>query len=386
MLVRILVYIELFLGLRLPPGPKPKPIIGNMLDIPNDSEWITYADWANKYGELVYANVFGTHMLWVNSRQMAYEIFEKRSSNYSDRPTTTMLSELLDVTEWDIAFQPYGTWWRRHRRDMHMSFHDRAVKAFFPVQSKHTRLLRSPDKYTEHLFHTAGAVMIEISLTLFYYLIAYGIETQPEKDPYVETAQEVVYSIIEAGTPGKFLVDIWPWMKYIPACIPGAGFQRKVARRRRRSIDLLELPFEESKKRMNDGNVDVCFVSSRLSEIESDTTMCPYDGAIIKNAAATIFAAGVDTTTNTIRAFILAMILYPEVQKKAQKEIDSVLGFQRLPEVGDIDALPSVFAIYEEALRWHPLIPSGMPHVASEDDVIQGYFIPKGTIEFGNAW
>ncbi|KIJ44607.1 hypothetical protein M422DRAFT_251892 [Sphaerobolus stellatus SS14] len=216
--------------------------------------------------------------------------------------------------------------------------------------------------------------------------IAYGIEIQPEKDPYVETAQEVVHSIIEAGTPGKFLVDIWPWMKYIPAWVPGAGFQRKVARWRQCRNDLLELPFEASKKRMDDGNLDLCFVSSRLSEIESDTKMRPYDEGIIKNAAATIFAAGVDTTTHTIRAFILAMILYPEVQKKAQREIDSVLGFQRLPEVGDIDALPYVFAICKEALRWHPLVPSGVPHVASEDDVIQGYFIPKGTIVFGNTW
>ncbi|KIJ31595.1 hypothetical protein M422DRAFT_185704 [Sphaerobolus stellatus SS14] len=80
------------------------------------------------------------------------------------------------------------------------------------------------------------------------------------------------------------------------------------------------------------------------------------------------------------------MILYPEVQKKAQREIDSVLGFQRLPEIGDIDDLPYVLAICKEALRWHPLVPSGVPHVASEDDVVQGYFIPKGTIVFGNAW
>ncbi|KIJ44628.1 hypothetical protein M422DRAFT_85484, partial [Sphaerobolus stellatus SS14] len=182
-----------------PPGPKPKPIIGNMLDIPNDSEWIAYANWAKQYGELVYANVFGTHLLWVNSRQMAYEIFEKRSSNYSDRPTTTMLSELLDITEWNIALQPYGTWWRRHRRAMHMSFHDKAVKAFFSCAEQ-------------------------------TYEVTYGIEIQPEKDPYVETAEKVSHSIVEAGTPGKFLVDIWPWMKYIPAWVPGAGFQRKAAR------------------------------------------------------------------------------------------------------------------------------------------------------------
>ncbi|KIJ31580.1 hypothetical protein M422DRAFT_95417, partial [Sphaerobolus stellatus SS14] len=88
-------------GLRLPPGPKPKPIIGNLLDLPKDHEWLTHAKWAKQYGmlafsqhryltrcylgELVYVNVLGTHMAWVNSREMAHELFERRSSNYSDR-------------------------------------------------------------------------------------------------------------------------------------------------------------------------------------------------------------------------------------------------------------------------------------------------------------
>ncbi|KIJ24441.1 hypothetical protein M422DRAFT_274789 [Sphaerobolus stellatus SS14] len=99
-----------------------------------------------------------------------------------------------------------------------------------------------------------------------------------------------------------------------------------------------------------------------------------------------IFMGGNDTTGLTIQTFVLAMTLYPEVQKKAQQEIDHILGLQRLPEVADMDTLPYVMGVCKETLRWHTLLPSGLPHVASENAVVQGYFIPKGTIIIGNAW
>ncbi|KIJ51980.1 hypothetical protein M422DRAFT_243553 [Sphaerobolus stellatus SS14] len=368
-------------GLRLPPGPKPKPIIGNLLDLPKDHEWVTHAKWAKQYGELVYANVLGTHMVWVNSSEMAYELFERRSSNYSDRTTTSMLDDLLNMT-WVVSFQTYSIWWRRHRKVMHTSFHPKATEAYHPVQVKHTRellrrLLQSPEMYTTHLLYTAGAIIIEI---------AYGIEVQAENDPYLTNAHKVLHAISEAGTPGNFLVDVLPWMKYIPAWVPGAEFQRKAAIWRQNVADMLELPFRETRRRMGEGNADQCFVSSHLSEIVADAASRLDDEEVIKNTAGTMFIGGTDTTVNTVRAFMLAMILYPEVQKKAQREIDALLEFQRLPEVGDMDNLPYVMAICKEALRWHPILPNAAAHMASEDDVINGYFIPKGTIVFGNAW
>ncbi|KIJ44585.1 hypothetical protein M422DRAFT_168011, partial [Sphaerobolus stellatus SS14] len=355
-----------------PPGPKPKPIIGNLLDLPKDHEWLTHAKWAKQYGELVYVNVLGTHMAWVNSREMAHELFERRSSNYSDRTTTAMLDDLC----------PYTIWWRRHRKTMHSSFHPKATEAYHSVQVKHTRellrrLLRSPEKYSAHLLHAAGAMIMEIT---------YGIEVEAENDLYLTNAHKVLHAVDEAATPGNFLVDILPWMKYIPAWMPGAEFQRKAVKWRQYAADMLELPFREAKRRMDEGNPEACFVSSRLSEIGADATSHPDDEAIIKNTAASLFAGGTDTTVNTVRAFMLAMVLYPDVQKKAQQEIDALLGLQRLPDVGDMDALPYVMAVCKETLRWHALLPVGVAHMASEDDVVNGYFIPKGTIVFGNSW
>ena len=73
------------------------------------------------------------------------------------------------------------------------------------------------------------------------------------------------------------------------------------------------------------------------------------------------------------------MSLYPDVQAKAQAEIERVCGRSRLPEMADTDSLPYVQAIMYEVLRWHAIVPLSMPHVATEDDQYEGYFIPKGT-------
>ena len=99
------------------------------------------------------------------------------------------------------------------------------------------------------------------------------------------------------------------------------------------------------------------------------------------------------------------MILYPEVQRKAQAEIDQVVGNLRLPNFSDQDALPYVEAVLKEVLRWHPVAPLGFflrlmifigdsdmvtlaggQHRVTEDDVYEGYYIPAGSIIIPNAW
>jgi len=65
-------------------------------------------------------------------------------------------------------------------------------------------------------------------------------------------------------------------------------------------------------------------------------------------------------TVSAVQFFFLAMALYPEVQKKAQAEIDAVIGNNRLPDFSDRDALPYINAIVKEAMRWQPVTPFGM--------------------------
>ena len=105
---------------------------------------------------------------------------------------------------------------------------------------------------------------------------------------------------------------------------------------------------------------------------------------------------------SSVQTLFLAMTLYPEVQKKAQAEIDAVVGPNRLPDFEDRPSLPYINSIVKESLRWHLVAPlggcsndnyhyvltssEGLPHMATNDDEYNGYYIPKGTVVIGNSW
>ncbi len=80
------------------------------------------------------------------------------------------------------------------------------------------------------------------------------------------------------------------------------------------------------------------------------------------------------------------MVLYPEVQKKAQKELDAVVGTERLPGISDHPSLPYVNALVKELLRWHPAAPLGTSHRVVADDEYNGYSIPGDAAVFVNIW
>jgi cytochrome P450 len=80
------------------------------------------------------------------------------------------------------------------------------------------------------------------------------------------------------------------------------------------------------------------------------------------------------------------MTLFPEVQAKAQAEVDAVVGAERMPNIGDRERLPYCEALLTELLRWAPVAPIALPHAAAADGEFRGYFIPKGTVVMANIW
>lgn len=80
------------------------------------------------------------------------------------------------------------------------------------------------------------------------------------------------------------------------------------------------------------------------------------------------------------------MVQYPEVRKKAQQELDTVVGPDRLPDFSDRESLPYINAVLKEVTRWHSVVPLGVSHRVMEEDEYNGFRIPAGSILVPNAW
>ncbi|KAF8874761.1 cytochrome P450 [Infundibulicybe gibba] len=306
-------------------------------------------------GDIMYLNICGKSIIILDSTRRTTEILERRSSMYSDRPHLPMLTDLMK-SDFVLSLMPYGLRWRRHRRLFHKHFHVNAVSKYHPVQSHETSII-------------------------------YGVKVKEENDPYISIVEQAVGGLSEAGVPGAFLVDFIPILKYVPDWMPGAGFKRKAAHWRDLSFEMAEKPWMLVKSQHSKGTAPLSVVTAFLDDLppigderREEEEICARDTAVVA------YAGGADTTVSTVHGFFMAMVLHPDVQRKAQAELDSVLGKNRLPEIGDRDSLPYVNAVAMEAMRWQNVTPFAFPHVSTYDDEYDGYFIPRGTLVIGNTW
>ncbi|KAF7374532.1 Cytochrome p450 [Mycena sanguinolenta] len=360
--------------LPFPPGPSPYPIIGNFRDIPTKHAWLTYKKWGIQYGsDIVHASALGQHIVIVNSVKTAVEIFEKRAHVYSGRPVLTM----VELIGWDFTFSmlPGEDRWRDQRKMFHQHFRQDASRNYHPIQIKKVHLLlqallSSPQAFREHLKTLAAAIIMAT---------VYGYEVQPTSDHFVGLAVDAMKRLSDSVIPGTVAVNTFPILRYLPPWMPGAGFQRFAAECRQIVKEMREAPFNFAKQNTRNGTDSTSVVAKLLENNR-------YDEEAIKDVAATAYGGGADTTVSSLASFFLAMALYPDVQKKAQTEIDTVIGTDRLPEFEDRLSLPFVEALYREVMRWKPVLPLGLAHASTADDVYEGYFIPKGTAVISNIW
>jgi hypothetical protein len=77
-----------------PPGPKPLPIIGNLLDFPSEQEWLVFRQWNEQYGDVVYTEALGQRTIILGSASVVNDLLERKSAIYSDRPHFVMTHDL----------------------------------------------------------------------------------------------------------------------------------------------------------------------------------------------------------------------------------------------------------------------------------------------------
>ncbi|TBU42981.1 cytochrome P450 [Dichomitus squalens] len=335
-----------------------------------------------QYGDIVYLNACGQSMIVLGTHKAAIDLLEKRSSNYSDRLFSPMAS--LSGWSWVFTLTRYGPEWRQTRRLFHEYMHPNAVLRYRPIQEREAckyllRVAEDPKNFLHHGRHFLGATIIRVS---------YGIDVDKHKDTdYLGIAEAALAIFSQAFLPGKYLVESFPILRYLPSFMPGADFKREAAKWYPVVREMRDLPWEAATTALREGNAIPSMASGLLERMSHlDEKAAAEQEEYSKNAIASAYAGGADTTLSTLQTFYIAMASFPEVQKRAQAELDAVVGPHRLPTFADKDDLPYIAAIMKECFRWRPVVPLGFVHSSLEEDEYNGYRIPARSAVVSNPW
>ncbi|KAH7887275.1 cytochrome P450 [Phlebopus sp. FC_14] len=356
-------------NLPFPPGPKPLPIVGNIYDVPSHASWKTFKDWGAKYGDIIYFHTFGRPVIVLNSAEVAHELLNKRSAIYSYRPQFAMVNEVIGW-KFSLTSMDYGEKSKRQRRYMQSYFQKNRLSAGYGMQLKEAYtllndLIRDPDEWKKHLQRMAVSVSM---------MVAYGHQVKTLDDPFIGLAEKGVATIAAGGVVGVHIVDLIPWLRYIPDWLPGGSLKRVPPGTRENLQNFLHIPFNQVKKQMAEGTAVPCYVTSLLEETRGE------DEEGVLGTAALIYSGGFDTTMSTLETAFSMLVVNPIIQARAQAEMDLVVGKDRFPVFADRDQMPYMRCIISEAIRW------GVAHRLSEDDYFNGYYLPANSTVIANQW
>ncbi|KAJ7139636.1 cytochrome P450 [Mycena epipterygia] len=327
----ILTVVALYLLVRnlshrasLPPGLPPK------------DPFKVYQSWSKSYeSNVIYMHIFG-------------HLFDKRSSKYSTRPRLVMAGELVGQDQ-SLLFLKYGTKWKQCRQVG-------TIQNYASMQEN--------EDFSQHIRHTAGSTLLKLT---------YGIECQAMQDPWIGMAEDLCKITAVASQPGRCLLTLFQSVRptkttnlvaFTPMFFPGTGFLRWAELSRKVVHAVVRKPFEKIEEEMLDGTAKSSWVLENMiqegrkkTEEEKDVLIC---------SAGSLYAGGIDTVSGI-------------VQRRAQAEIDSVIGSDRLPNMNDRPLLPYVAALIREVYRINAVAPL-VPHSLDEDDIYEGRRIPKGAV------
>ncbi|KAI0052445.1 cytochrome P450 [Auriscalpium vulgare] len=365
-------------GLQYVPGPKGLPVIGNLLDVSaKEGLWLTYDRLGKSYGDMYSLEVLGQRILVLQTHKAVADLFEKRGQRYSDRIIPTML-EMAGYSKWFLSLLHPDASWRLGRRTLDRALRPSALVQYQPVQRRKAldfcqQLLHEPADFVNHIKHLGGAVIMAL---------AYGYDVESSNDKLLKSGHTAVDVVAVSLLPGALLVNILPSLRHIPKWVPGLSYKPMA----KYAFDVGQTsiygPWNFVKNEMAKGTARPSVARDELSEQQFKTE---EEEHTIVGALGTMFAAGSDTTTSVLETLFLMLCLYPEVQSRAQAELESVTKGERLPTFADRTELHYINALCRELTRWRIVTPIGVPHATSEDDIYEGYFVPKGTLVVANA-
>ncbi|CAJ1967485.1 unnamed protein product [Sphenostylis stenocarpa] len=330
---------------RLPPSPLALPVIGHF-HLVKPPLHRSFQKLSNRYGPLIHLYLGSTPIVVVSSAEIAKEIFKTHELSFSNRPANVAI-RYLTYNSSDLGFAPYGPYWKFMKKlCMSELFNGRMLDQFLPIRKE------------------------EIN------------EKAVSKDEAHKVTERVKDS---AKVSGMFnLADYFWFCRGLD--LQGIGKRMKEVRER---FDIMmesiiqEHEDARNKSTRKDAPKDVLDALLSISEDESSDVKITRDN--IKALLVDMFTGGTDTTAVTLEWSLAELINHPTVMEKARKEIDCIIGKDRMVMEIDIDNLPYLQAIVKETLRLHPPSPFVLRE-STKNCTIAGYDIPGKTQLFTNVW
>ncbi|KAF1842792.1 cytochrome P450 76C3 [Cucurbitaria berberidis CBS 394.84] len=362
-------------GTKHAPGPSGLPILGNAHQLSRQAHQQITA-WAREYGEVYKIRLGWNDWYMICSPEACKEILDKQSIHTSSRTPMPAAGDALSGGM-RFLFMPYGLEWRKLRGISHKLLTPAVSATFKPSQEFEAKMLleevlKGADEergngvgYTAIRRYTVSVIMTS----------TYGRRI-PDWD-----CNEVhgIYSLMNdfsiVARPGNYLADTLPFLGNLP---PRLQWWRKDLQPLfEKQANLWMSFFTSLKTQMETKQAPECFVKQFIESDYEKQGISELQAAFL---AGSMIEAGSETTSASLNTVVLYLGANPDVQRKAQEEIDRVVGSSRSPSFDDEADLLYIRAIVKEILRIRPVTNIGTPHYTTAPITYKGIYIPANSV------
>uniref|UniRef100_A0A3B4WYB6 Cytochrome P450 2K1-like n=1 Tax=Seriola lalandi dorsalis TaxID=1841481 RepID=A0A3B4WYB6_SERLL len=359
-----------------PPGPKPLPLFGNLLQLDLDRPYNTLLKLSKKYGS-VFTVYFGPKKVVVLAGyKTVKEALVNRAEEFGERDPMQIAK---DFNKGHGVLWSNGDSWRDMRRFALTNLRDfgmgkKACEDKITEECEH--LIEVFKKSKGEAFDTTQPMNYAVSNIICS--IVYGSRFEYDDTEFTSLVDRTNRNIQLAGSPSIQVYNLFPW---IGRWIANRKlFHKLYDANKKMNLELIRRLKETLNPEMCRGFVDAFLVRKQHLE-KSEITNSHFHNENLLMTVIHLFAAGTETTSTTLRWGLLFMAKYPKIQDQVQEELSRVIGSRQV-QVEDRKNLPFTDAVIHETQRLANIIPFSLPHKTSQDITFQGYFIKKGTTVF----
>ncbi|XP_039324863.1 cytochrome P450 1A2 [Saimiri boliviensis] len=375
-------------GLKSPPEPWGWPLLGHVLTL-RKSPHLALTRMSQRYGDVLQIRIGCTPVVVLSGLDTIRQALVRQGDDFKGRPDLYSFS--LITGGQSMSFSPdSGPVWAARRRLAQNALNTFSI-ASDPASSSSCYLEEHVSKEAEALISRLQELMagpgrfdpydqILVSVVKVIGAMCFG-QHFPEGSDEMLSLVKNSQVFVETATSGN-PVDFIPILRYLP----NPTLQRFKAFNQR-FLQLLQKTVQEHYQGFDKDSVqDITDALLKHSEKRSGASGDLIPQEKITNLVNDIFGAGFDTITTAISWSLMYLVTKPEIQRKIQKELDTVIGRERRPRLSDRPQLPYLEAFILETFRHASFVPFTIPHSTTRDTALNGFYIPKECCVFINQW